>query len=193
MPVEVQFQPGSQPLLTTLLTSIKDFLPTNAANLIFTPRGLALRFASGRNTDSRVVVACHLDAEANHRPFTFTRNSPGRRRSSVGTVQAIRDFEDARSEGGESAMSMPESKADREKVLATANGNGNVNDVAATQGMYGIIGKYVCQKEAVLVGFNPVLMIEQLKLVDEDDSITIRAEEAEDGSVQIYEMYIESQ
>ncbi|KAJ1548610.1 hypothetical protein HK096_001602, partial [Nowakowskiella sp. JEL0078] len=191
MPVEVQFQPGSKPLLTTLLTSIKDFLPSNAANLIFTPRGLALRFASGRNTDSRVVVACHLDAEANHRPFAFTRNSPGRRRSSLGTVQAIRDFEDAKSEGGESTMSMPESRADRDTTLTTTNVNGTEDP--STPGMYGIIGKYVCQKEAVLVGFNPVLMIEQLKLVDEDDSVTIRAEEAEDGSVQIYEMYIESQ
>ncbi|KAJ3122953.1 Cilia- and flagella-associated protein 47 [Nowakowskiella sp. JEL0407] len=197
MPVEVQFQRGSKPLLTTLLSSIKDFLPTSAANLIFTPRGLALRFASGRNTDSRVVVACHLDAEANHRPFTFTRNGPmspsgmnSPRRSSVGHVQYAANssagFDDVKSESGDSAFSMPEGKIDREKHAQQVSKNG-------LNGMYGIIGKYVCQKEAVLVGFSPQLMIEQLKLVDLDDTVTIRAEESEDGSVQIYEMYIESQ
>ncbi|KAJ3127942.1 hypothetical protein HK098_005455 [Nowakowskiella sp. JEL0407] len=194
MPVEVQFQRGSKPLLTTLLSSIKDFLPTTAANLIFTPRGLALRFASGRNTDSRVVVACHLDAEANHRPFTFTRNSPtspnlSGRRSSVGHVQYAANgssgFDDVKSEGGESAFSMPEGKIEREKNQQVSKNGLN--------GMYGIIGKYVCQREAVLVGFSPQLMLEQLKLVDLDDTVTIRAEESEDGSVQIYEMYIESQ
>ncbi|KAI8800307.1 hypothetical protein BJ742DRAFT_842167 [Cladochytrium replicatum] len=183
MPVEAQFQPGSKHLIIALLNAIKDFLPTNAANFIFSPRGISLRFASGRNTESRAVVACHIDADPFHRPFAFARNvkgAAGRRRSSASSIAPSEHSEEATAAGGTPGRD--------------SQSGGFLPPPPPVAGSgYGALAKYVCTREAVFVGFNPRLMMDQLRLVDEDDKITLRAEENEEGTVLLYEMYIESQ
>lgn len=59
-------------------------------------------------------------------------------------------------------------------------------------GWTSVFSKYECRRPQVTIGLNPRLLAQQLMLVDDEDTVTIRAEMGDAGVVMLYELYFES-
>ncbi|KAJ3038363.1 hypothetical protein HDV00_000784 [Rhizophlyctis rosea] len=177
--VDVTFRPGAKTLLLSLFSAIKDFNPTHSINLVFTPRGLAVRFAA-HPTDDRAVVAFQLDAgdaQADTRSEASSATGPA---PSSPIVAAPPGFPVSGMAGAPAGIT----PLDTTRRTSVESSHRRTDSIA--------FQSYECRKSSVTIGINPKAFVQQLMLVDDEDRITIRAEESDNGHVLLYELYFES-
>ncbi|KAJ3287118.1 hypothetical protein HK104_008743 [Borealophlyctis nickersoniae] len=108
-----------------------------------------------------------------------------------------------------SSLSIPASSPRPASITSIHSVSGNTASVASTPSSaafgaaigspqasgaawVGAFQKYDCKRGNITVGLNPRALVQQLMLVDDEDKITIRADESEGGIVLLYELYFES-
>ncbi|KAJ3035176.1 hypothetical protein HK097_004272, partial [Rhizophlyctis rosea] len=206
--VDVTFRPGGKTLLLSIFSAIKDFNPTHSINLVFTPRGLAVRFAA-HPTDDRAVVAFQLDAgdaSADTRSEASSTTGPGPSSPLVsGLVGApppgLTPLDTSRShrrtDSVDSSLHIPPSSPRPASITSVTSVAPNLSAItntpaSTTATWVGAFQSYECRKSSVTIGINPKAFVQQLMLVDDEDRISIRAEDNENGVVMLYELYFES-
>ncbi|KAI9199498.1 proliferating cell nuclear antigen, C-terminal domain-containing protein [Polychytrium aggregatum] len=225
--LEVVFRPGSKSILVDLLSAVKDIAQFSTLSLVFTPRGLLVRFVTPYDSllGPGCVVSFHLDAPEQDCPAqpAGTYSTHGGGVGSVPTVPSLAPQVSSSNQTVPTGASLPipgPQRDDQESMMMMAttamrmsheaplfssSSSSSVSGLPGDLGDYpsgdlpmadpaftGVFSSYVCQKDSMIIGIDPAVFLKQLSMVDDEDSLTIRADESDRDFVALYEMYFES-